>query len=92
MKIAVLSDTHGLLRPEVLEQIESCDALIHAGDIGSQRIIDEIFIHLKPRVPVYFVRGNNDGAWASHLLKCQRLHWTESISVWYMRKKMCLGI
>ena len=72
MKIAVLSDTHGLLRPEVLEQIESCDALIHAGDIGSQRIIDEIFIHLKPRVPVYFVRGNNDGAWASHLLKCQR--------------------
>ena len=63
MKIAVLSDTHGLLRPEVLEQIESCDALIHAGDIGSQRIIDEIFIHLKPRVPVYFVRGNNDGVW-----------------------------
>ena len=46
MKIAVLSDTHGLLRPEVLEQIESCDALIHAGDIGSQRIIDEIFICL----------------------------------------------
>ncbi len=40
MKIAVLSDTHGLLRPEVLEQIESCDALIHAGDIGSQRIIE----------------------------------------------------
>lgn len=72
MKIAVLSDTHGLLRPEVLEQIESCDALIHAGDIGSQRIIDEIFIHLKPRVPVYFIRGNNDGAWASHLLKSQR--------------------
>ena len=43
MKIAVLSDTHGLLRPEVLEQIESCDALIHAGDIGSQRIIDEFY-------------------------------------------------
>ena len=72
MKIAVLSDTHGLLRPEVLEQIESCDALIHAGDIDSQRIIDEIFIHLKPRVPVYFVRGNNDGVWDCHLLKCQR--------------------
>ena len=39
MKIAVLSDTHGLLRPEVLEQIESCDALIHAGDIGSLRFL-----------------------------------------------------
>ena len=72
MKIAVLSDTHGLLRPQVLEQIQSCDALIHAGDIDSQKIIDEIFMYLKPRVPVYFVRGNNDGAWASHLLKCQR--------------------
>ena len=51
MKIAVLSDTHGLLRPEVLEQIESCDALIHAGDIGSQDGVNFCVVHEKKDVP-----------------------------------------
>lgn len=71
-KIAVLSDTHDLLRPEVLERIRTCDGLIHGGDINSQRVIDEILNNMKPRAPVYFVRGNNDGViiWRSirHLL------------------------
>ena len=42
MKIAVLSDTHGLLRPEVRTVIRDCDAVIHAGDIDSEKILDEI--------------------------------------------------
>ena len=67
MKIAVLSDTHGLLRPEVLRIISECSAVIHAGDINSQKIIDEMKEALKPGAPFYIVRGNNDKEWAEHL-------------------------
>ena len=42
MKIAVLSDTHNLLRPEVIEIIKSSNAVIHGGDINSQGVLDEI--------------------------------------------------
>ena len=62
-RIAVLSDTHGLLRPEVLEAIDGCDAIIHGGDINKPEIIDR----LKEIAPVYVVRGNNDKEWAEHL-------------------------
>lgn len=67
MKIAVLSDTHGLLRPEVLRSISECSAVIHAGDINSQKVIDEMKEALKPGAPFYIVRGNNDKEWAEHL-------------------------
>lgn len=67
MKIAVLSDTHGLLRPEVKDIISQCDAVIHGGDINSQNIIDEI-TEVKPETaPLYIVRGNNDKEWAEAL-------------------------
>lgn len=62
-RIAVLSDTHGLLRPEVLAAIDGCDAIIHGGDINKSVIIDR----LKEIAPVYVVRGNNDKAWAEHI-------------------------
>ena len=62
-RIAVLSDTHGLLRPEVLEAIDGCDAIIHGGDINKPEIIDR----LKEIAPVYVVRGNNDKAWEEHI-------------------------
>lgn len=62
-RIAVLSDTHGLLRPEVLDAIAGCDAIIHGGDISKPEIIDR----LKEIAPVYVVRGNNDKEWAEHL-------------------------
>ena len=64
-KIAVLSDTHGLLRPEVLEKINDCDAILHGGDINKQSILDE----LAKIAPVYAVRGNNDKEWAEDLPK-----------------------
>ena len=57
MKIAVLSDTHGLLRPEVKQMISECDAVLHAGDINSQKIIDEMKAAAKPEAPFYIVRG-----------------------------------
>ena len=62
-KIAILSDTHGLLRPEVLDRIAGCDVIIHGGDINKPEIIDR----LKEIAPVYVVRGNNDKEWAENI-------------------------
>ena len=62
-RIAVLSDTHGLLRPEVLSAISGCDAIIHGGDINKPEIIDR----LKEIAPLFVVRGNNDKEWAEHI-------------------------
>ena len=63
MTLAILSDTHGLLRPQVAEYLKTTDAILHAGDINSPAILDQ----LKGFAPVYVVRGNNDKGWASHL-------------------------
>ena len=60
MKIGIISDTHGLLRPEVLTILKECDAILHGGDINRQSILDE----LERIAPVYVVRGNNDKEWA----------------------------
>lgn len=62
-RIAVISDTHGLLRPEVLEKLDGCEAIVHGGDINRQSILDE----LNKIAPVYAVRGNNDKEWAENL-------------------------
>lgn len=62
-RVAVLSDTHGLLRPEVIQAITGCDAIIHSGEINSQQILDQ----LSALAPLYVVRGNNDKEWAEHL-------------------------
>ena len=63
MKIAILSDTHDLLRPEVLSLLPGCDCILHGGDISSQRILDQ----LAQFAPVRAVRGNNDKEWAEYL-------------------------
>lgn len=60
MKLAILSDTHGLLRPEVLEHLSTADAILHGGDINKQNIVDQ----LSQYAPLYVVRGNNDKEWA----------------------------
>ena len=67
MKIAVLSDTHGLLRPQAAKVISECDAVIHGGDINSQKIVDEIRAAAKESAPIYIVGGNNDKEWAEYL-------------------------
>lgn len=56
MKAGVISDTHGLLRPEVITLFEGCSLIFHAGDIGNKKIIDT----LSRIAPVKAVRGNND--------------------------------
>lgn len=67
MRIAVLSDTHGLLRPEVKNIIGTCEAVLHAGDINSRKVIDEMEEAASAGVPFYIVRGNNDKEWARSL-------------------------
>ena len=63
MKIGIISDTHDLLRPEVVDALQGCDYILHGGDISSQRILDQ----LEQIAPVKAVRGNNDKEWADHL-------------------------
>lgn len=62
MKIGVISDTHGLLRPEVAEAFRGVKHIIHAGDIGDPHVIAGLAI----MAPVTAIRGNVDtGGWAS---------------------------
>lgn len=63
MKLAILSDTHGLLRPEVTELLKTADVILHGGDINKQSIVDQ----LQQYAPLYVVRGNNDKEWAEHI-------------------------
>ena len=65
MKVGVISDTHGLLRPEALTALEGCELIVHAGDIGSPEILDQ----LAAIAPLHVVRGNNDqqSSWAKNL-------------------------
>jgi putative phosphoesterase len=62
--IGLISDTHGLLRPEAFEALEGCQLIIHAGDVGKPEIIEK----LRAIAPVTAVRGNVDkGGWAARL-------------------------
>jgi uncharacterized protein len=62
--IGVISDTHGLLRPEAIEVLRDCDHIIHAGDVGAMEILDK----LRTLAPVTAIRGNIDkAAWAGTL-------------------------
>jgi len=54
--VGVISDTHSLLRPEAIDYLRGSDLIVHAGDIGSAEVIDE----LKQIAPVVAVRGNID--------------------------------
>ncbi len=57
MRIGVISDTHGLLRPEVFDVFAEVDHILHAGDIGSA----DILVELESLAPVTAVYGNTDG-------------------------------
>lgn len=56
-RIAIVSDTHGLLRPEIEYQLNSCELILHAGDVGKSAILES----LREIAPVYAVCGNVDG-------------------------------
>jgi putative phosphoesterase len=62
--VGVISDTHGLLRPEAIGALRGSDMIIHAGDVGNPEIIDK----LRGVAPTFVVRGNIDkGDWAAGL-------------------------
>ena len=62
--VGVISDTHGLVRPEAVEALKGSELIIHAGDVGGPEVLEE----LGRVAPVVAVRGNNDrGAWAEAL-------------------------
>lgn len=62
--IGVISDTHGLMRPDAITALGGCDLILHAGDIGRPEVLDT----LRSIAPVVAVRGNVDkGAWAEPL-------------------------
>jgi putative phosphoesterase len=62
--VGVISDTHGLLRPEALAALRGADHILHAGDIGGP----EVLAALRALAPLTVVRGNNDrGGWAAPL-------------------------
>ena len=64
-KIGIISDTHGLLRPEIIEILKDCDCIIHAGDVNKPEILDT----LRMMGSIYVVRGNNDKDWAEGIAK-----------------------
>jgi len=62
--IGLISDTHGLVRPQALQALEGVDLIIHAGDIGTPEVVDA----LRRIAPVVAIKGNNDrGSWAKSL-------------------------
>ncbi|MBD9515387.1 metallophosphoesterase family protein [Pseudomonas sp. PDM22] len=64
LRIGVIADTHGLLRPEALAALQGCERILHLGDIGPASLLDQ----LRALAPLDVVRGNNDtDDWAAAL-------------------------
>ena len=64
MRIGIISDTHGLLRPEALAALQGCERIIHAGDIGKPEVLEG----LRALAPLDVIRGNVDsGDWAAEV-------------------------
>jgi hypothetical protein len=69
-RVGLISDTHGLLRPEAKAFLQGCDHIIHGGDVGDPDILGQ----LAALAPLTVVRGNNDhGGWAEDLAETQRV-------------------
>jgi putative phosphoesterase len=68
LRVGLVSDTHGLLRPEARTFLIGCDYIIHGGDVGDPKILDE----LAATAPLIAVKGNNDaGPWAARLRRTE---------------------
>jgi putative phosphoesterase len=77
-RVGVISDTHGLLRPEAVAFLRGSDFIIHAGDICDAAILEQ----LATIAPVTAVRGNNDrGAWAERVRVTETLE-IEQVSIY----------
>ena len=70
VRVGLISDTHGLLRPEAVAFLGGCDHIVHGGDIGTAAVLEE----LGALAPVTAVRGNNDfGPWAAAIRETELL-------------------
>lgn len=88
LHIGLISDTHGLLRPEAIDGLHGSDHIIHAGDIGNENIL----LALSEIAPVTAVRGNNDiGDWAKALPEKQRLQF-ENVTVYVIHDIKALDL
>lgn len=68
--VGIISDTHGLMRPEALRALQGSDLIVHAGDIGTLEVVRA----LESIAPVIAIRGNNDrGRWARTFPKTTEL-------------------
>ncbi len=64
LRVGIISDTHGLLRPEARAFLTGCDYIVHGGDVGGPEILEQLAL----MAPLIAVRGNNDTEpWAAHL-------------------------
>lgn len=76
-KVGVISDTHGLVRPEAIEALKGSELILHAGDIGKPEVLEK----LRSIAPVIAVRGNNDkGEWAEAISERETLQ-IEAVSI-----------
>jgi putative phosphoesterase len=79
--IGVISDTHGLLRPEAVDALRGSDQIIHAGDVGAPEILDR----LRDIAPMTAVRGNVDkGAWAREKLRDSEVLEIAGVSIYVL--------
>jgi putative phosphoesterase len=82
VNIGVISDTHGLLRPEAVAALEGSDFIVHAGDIGAPDLLDK----LREIAPVTAVRGNMDGEpWAQKIPTAEVLE-VGGLSIYILHK------
>jgi putative phosphoesterase len=87
-RIGLISDTHGLLRPEALDYLAGSDHIVHAGDIGGPALLER----LAGIAPLTVVRGNNDtAAWAKAIPETARIE-LGGVSVYVIHDLNELGI
>lgn len=88
MRIGLISDTHGLLRPEALAALRPAAHIVHAGDIGQA----EVLAKLRAIAPVTAVRGNNDkGAWAD-AIKTEQVLWLGGVGIFVLHDVKTLAL
>lgn len=88
IRVGVIADTHGLLRPEAIAALEGVDSIIHAGDIGDPKILNK----LGEIAPVTAVRGNVDrDTWARNIPTTNVLE-AGSVSIYVLHNLQELGL
>jgi hypothetical protein len=88
VNLGVISDTHGLMRPEALRALEGSDLIVHAGDVGAPEILSA----LEQIAPVHAIRGNIDtAAWADSLPERREIQ-AENVRIWMLHDLHALAL